>query len=112
MSCSQLFPNELLEAIKTKLFIAYSIVCLVATLFLAGLSDTKVGETHVMVDIGICAFAGNVMHPLGSRIGTDVDFAGGFTVLATSPSSLSSSSKPNSPSNPPPLPPQKHSPPS
>ncbi|KAL8291410.1 hypothetical protein RQP46_002388 [Phenoliferia psychrophenolica] len=64
-SDKKLYPAELLEAIQAKFFIGYAIFCVVAGAGLAVLSGTRYGEKYVMVDIGLCAFAG------------------GFTVLAT-----------------------------
>ncbi|KAM0747863.1 DUF803-domain-containing protein [Meredithblackwellia eburnea MCA 4105] len=61
----KLSPEQLLKAIKTTLFLVYSIISVLAGAFLAFLSRTPYGEKHVMVDLGLCAVAG------------------GFTVLAT-----------------------------
>lgn len=54
----KLFPDELLAAISSPLFTAYAIVSLVTLVVLVRLSNTRYGETWVMVDVGICAVAG------------------------------------------------------
>lgn len=54
----QLFPDEVLAAISTPLFIAYAAFSVVALVVLAKLSRTRYGDRLVMIDVGICAVAG------------------------------------------------------
>ncbi|KAM0786175.1 hypothetical protein ACM66B_006982 [Microbotryomycetes sp. NB124-2] len=61
----ELFPDEVLDAITTPLFLGYAITSVVCIAVLAGLSRTRYGDRFVLIDLGICALSG------------------GFTVLST-----------------------------
>ncbi|KAK4050000.1 hypothetical protein OIV83_003824 [Microbotryomycetes sp. JL201] len=64
-SDKELFPDEVLDAIITPLFLGYAITSVVCIAVLAGLSRTRYGDRFVLIDLGICALSG------------------GFTVLST-----------------------------
>lgn len=61
----RLGPKELLHAISSKVFIAYTIIYVVGAVILTQLSERPIGKRWVFVDVGICALYG------------------GFTVLST-----------------------------
>ncbi|KAJ3485017.1 hypothetical protein NLI96_g5248 [Meripilus lineatus] len=61
----RLNPEGLVEAIKQRTFIIYSIVYAVGVVILSGLSEGSMGKRWVYVDVGLCALFG------------------GFTVLST-----------------------------
>jgi len=61
----RLGPKELLHAISSKVFIAYSIIYAISAVILTHLSEQPIGRRWVFVDVGICAVFG------------------GFTVLST-----------------------------
>lgn len=54
----QLFPDEILAAVSTPLFMVYAAVSVAALAVLAKLSSTRYGDQWVMIDVGICAVAG------------------------------------------------------
>ncbi|KAI0053078.1 DUF803-domain-containing protein [Auriscalpium vulgare] len=64
-SDTRLTPEGIVKAISQRIFIVYSIAYLVGVIFLAGLSEGRVGRRSVLVDLGLCALFG------------------GFTVLST-----------------------------
>ncbi|KAI0347448.1 DUF803-domain-containing protein [Trametopsis cervina] len=64
-SDTQLDPETLLRAISQRVFIVFSLVYIVAALVLSSLSEGRIGQRYVFVDVGLCAIFG------------------GFTVLAT-----------------------------
>ncbi|GBE79366.1 DUF803-domain-containing protein [Sparassis crispa] len=61
----RLDPQGLIEAIKQRPFIVYSIVYITGIIILSGLSEGSIGRSYVYVDVGLCALFG------------------GFTVLST-----------------------------
>jgi drug/metabolite transporter (DMT)-like permease len=76
-SDATLSPDELLEAVKQKGFIAYVVIAIVLAASLAWASTTRLGQRWILLDVGVCAVLG------------------GFTVLSTKGlSSLLSQGKP------------------
>ncbi|SCV73175.1 BQ2448_7100 [Microbotryum intermedium] len=55
---SQLYPPEMVAAISTPLFIAYSIASVAAIAVLVFLSRSNYGDRYVIIDLGICALSG------------------------------------------------------
>ncbi|SCZ94638.1 BZ3500_MvSof-1268-A1-R1_Chr12-3g04014 [Microbotryum saponariae] len=53
-----LYPPEMVAAISTPLFLAYSIASIAAIAVLVVLSRSKYGDRYVMIDLGICALSG------------------------------------------------------
>ncbi|SGY12736.1 BQ5605_C011g06589 [Microbotryum silenes-dioicae] len=53
-----LYPPEMVAAISTPLFLAYSIASIAAIAVLVCLSRSKYGDRYVIIDLGICALSG------------------------------------------------------
>lgn len=53
----QLYPDELLRAITTPLFIAYASISIASIILLVNFSRTSYGDKWVMIDLGICALS-------------------------------------------------------
>ncbi|KAF9509487.1 hypothetical protein BS47DRAFT_1301379 [Hydnum rufescens UP504] len=54
----RLDPDGLIHAVSQRLFIVYSVVCIILASILALLSDRPVGHQHVWIDLGLCALFG------------------------------------------------------
>ena len=54
----RLNPQGLIEAIKQRAFVVYSIVYAVGVVILSGLSERSTGRRWVYVDVGLCALFG------------------------------------------------------
>ncbi|BGP51454.1 hypothetical protein JCM10450v2_007396 [Rhodotorula kratochvilovae] len=54
----KLTPDEFVEAISRPLFIAYAVLSTVCMSTLAYLSQTKLGDRYVLIDLSLCALAG------------------------------------------------------
>lgn len=77
-----LTPDALIEAITQRSFVIFSIIYLVAAIFLACLSEGSIGRRVVVVDIGLCALFGRGCDT--ARCDRRLTLlTGGFTVLAT-----------------------------
>ena len=79
----RLNPEGLVEAIKQRTFIIYSIVYAVGVVILSGLSEGSIGKRWVYVDVGLCALFGR--YTLTKRVCATglTSYVGGFTVLST-----------------------------
>ncbi|KAI1789015.1 magnesium transporter NIPA-domain-containing protein [Ganoderma leucocontextum] len=82
-SNTRLDPKGLIAAISTRPFGVYALTYVVGIVLLSGLSEGPAGKRFVYVDVGLCAFFGNlILFPCPS-LATLTDNAGGFTVLST-----------------------------
>lgn len=80
----RLDPEGLLRAISQTPFIIYSCVYIVGAIILATLSEGRIGQAWVFVDVGICALFGSFSTFLLDEIYWLIWFTtGGFTVLST-----------------------------
>ncbi|GAA5889119.1 hypothetical protein JCM16303_000106 [Sporobolomyces ruberrimus] len=51
-------PHHLVQSLKQPLFLAYSLTSLVLMSLLTYLSQTRLGDKYVLIDLGLCALAG------------------------------------------------------
>ncbi|GAA5931142.1 uncharacterized protein JCM15063_002556 [Sporobolomyces koalae] len=58
-SDTKITPSDLLLAFRQPLFIAYTVVSCVAMAGLAWLSQTRLGDKFVLIDLSLCALAGS-----------------------------------------------------
>ncbi|PPQ77316.1 hypothetical protein CVT25_010898 [Psilocybe cyanescens] len=77
----RLDPDALLRAIFQTPFIIYSCTYIVGAIILATLSEGKIGQTWVFVDIGLCALFGTDFYSQSEWLAYSLK--GGFTVLST-----------------------------
>lgn len=59
-SDTKLDPDQMLQAVRQPLFIAYALTSITAMSVLAYFSQTRHGDRHVMIDLSLCALAGGL----------------------------------------------------
>jgi magnesium transporter len=58
----RLTPKALIHAISQRVFIVYSCIYAVGAIVLTILSEGRLGEEYVFVDVGLCALFGESNH--------------------------------------------------